>query len=404
VQKLLISFLILLGLTAGASAGTTFLVFPLENQTKFKALSWVGEGVAIAISSELQAPGVETISWDERARFVEASDLPANTPLSRASMIRVGQRASADRIIFGSFSGTEDQLKIVIRVLNLKTLRSSGEKVANGPLVALPQNEHDLAWEILVDSRLQGVLTGESFRNRTRSVPNKTYTSFINCLSITDEEERSKALQKSLDTFKDLPQALFLLGAHYFQSGDCARAVQYLKPALKDPQNYLETQFMLGTCSLKQDNAAEAILAYNAFAGRSQSLEVLNNLGVAYLRKGDFPLAVQNLIEARKLAASDLTIGLNLAILRHMEGDEKAALTVLENLIQAHPEQGLVQYLYSLALAARGEQDKAASARDQAMRQGIDPEKMRHQDPRTWTRIFPAWNRRPGYTWLGEAK
>ncbi len=161
---------------------------------------------------------------------------------------------------------------------------------------------------------------------------------------------------------------------------------------------------MLGTCYLKLDNLAEAIQAYNAFAERAQALEVFNNLGVAYMRKGDFPLAVQNLIEARKLASSDVTVGLNLALLRHLEGDELSALSVLEEVVKAHPEQGMVQYLYSVALASRGEQKKAAAALDEAMRLGVDPEKLKRQDPKSWTRVFPTWNRRPGFTWVGEAK
>jgi len=404
VQKLLLSLLIVLGMAWPARAGTTYLVFQLENQTKQKTLSWIGEGLAVAISGALQAPGVETISWEERVRFIEASDLPPTTPLSRASMIRVAQSASADRMVFGSYTGTEDNLHIAIRVLNLKTLKTSGGKVANGSAAALPELENDLAWEILTDGNLRGALTREDFRSRTRAVPNKTFTSFINCLSITDEEERAKALQKLLDQNLELPQASFLLGAHYFQNADFAKAIQYLKTALKDPQSYLETQFMLGTCYLKLDNLAEAIQAYNSFNSRSQALEVLNNLGVAYLRRGDFPLAIQNLVEARKLARTDVTVGLNLALLRHMEGDELAALAVLDDLVKAHPEQGLIQYLYGMALTSRGAEAKAAAAFEEAVRQGIDPQKMLRQDLSTWTRIFPAWNRRPGFTWVGEAK
>jgi len=173
---------------------------------------------------------------------------------------------------------------------------------------------------------------------------------------------------------------------------------------LKDPQSFLENQFMLGTCYLRLDNLAEAIQAYYAFAARAQSLEVFNNLGVAYLRKGDFPQAVQNLIEARKLAGSDVTVGLNLALLRHLEGDELSALAILEDVVKAHPEQGMVQYLYSVALASRGEQQKAAAALEEAMRLGIEPEKLKRQDPKSWTRVFPTWNRRPGFTWVGETK
>jgi Flp pilus assembly protein TadD len=404
VQKLLLSLLIVLGMAGPATAATTYLVFPLENQTKQKTLAWIGEGLAVAISGALQAPGVETISWEERVRFVEASDLPPTTPLSLASMIRVAQRASADRMVFGSYTGTEDRLRISIRVLNLKTLKTSGEKLANGSAAALPQLENELAWEILTDDNLRGALTKEDFRNRTRAVPNKIFASFINCLSITDPDERAKALQKLLDQNLELPQASFLLGAHYFQNGDFSKAIPYLKTALKDPQSYLETQFMLGTAYLRLDNVAEAIQAYNSLLSRNQALEVFNNLGVAYLRKGDFPLAVQNLVEARKLARADVTVGLNLALLRHMEGDELAALSILEDLVKAHPEQGMIQYLYGTALTSRGEEAKAAAAFEEAVRQGIDPQKMLRQDLHTWTKIFPAWNRRPGFTWAGEAK
>jgi Flp pilus assembly protein TadD len=404
VQKLALLCFIVLALASSATAGTTFLVFPLENQSKLKALSWIGEGIALAVSGELQAPSVETISWEERARFIEASDLPSSMTLSRASMIRVAQRAAADRMVFGSYSGTGENLQVVIRVLNLKTLRTSGEISASGPASSLPQIENGIAWQILSDSGLTGALSQEDFRSRTRAVPNKTYSSFINCLAIADEEERAKALQKMLDLYRDLPQASFLLGAHYFQSGDFAKAVQHLKAALKDPQSFLDNQFMLGTCYLRLDNLAEAIQAYNAFTARAHALEVFNNLGVAYMRKGDFPLAVQNLIEARKLAGSDVTVGLNLALLRHLEGDELSALSILDDVVKAHPEQGMVQYLYSVALASRGEQQKAAAALEEAMRLGMDPEKLKRQDPQSWTRIFPMWNRRPGFAWVGEAK
>ncbi len=404
VQKLLLLCFIWLAPASTAAAGTTFLVFPLENLTKLKTLNWIGEGMALAISSELQTPGVETISWEERARFIEASDLPSGITLSRASMIRVAQKAAADRMIFGSYSGSETNLQVIIRVLNLKTMRTSGEISGSGPVSSLPQIENGMAWQILSDNGLAGALSQEDFRNRTRTVPNRTYSSFIDCLAIEDEEERAKALQKMLDQYHDLPQASFLLGAHYFQNGDFGKALQYLKQSLRDPQSYLENQFMLGTCYLRLDNLAEAIQAYNAFSARAQALEVFNNLGVAYLRKGDFPLAVQNLIEARKLAGSDVTVGLNLALLRHLEGDEVSSLAILEDVVKAHPEQGMVQYLYSIALTSRGEQQKAAAAFDEAMRLGVDPEKLKRQDPKSWTKIFPAWNRRPGFSWTGEGK
>lgn len=403
VQKLMLaSPLILIWLSVPAVAGTTFLMFPPENQSKVQGLAWIGEGLAIAISEELLAPDVETISWEERLRFIESSDLPPNTLLSRASMIRVAQKAAADQLVFGSYAGTRDNLHIVLRVLDLKSLRLSGEIAANGPMSALPQLENELAWVILSDMGLNGALSREDFRARSRTVPNGPYSSFISCLAVSDGAKRAKMLLKTVELYRNFPQASFLVGVYYFEKGDCVRAIQYLKPALKAAQSFLEAEFMLGTCYLKQDKPAEAVQAYNAVVKRCPALEVLNNLGVAYLRRGNYPLAAQNLVEACNLAKTDLTVGLNLAILRHLQGDEPAALAILNEMVKVHADQGMLQYLYSLALESRGDSRKAAVALDQAKKLGVDPEKVKRQDPRSWTQIFPTWTRRPVVTWGGK--
>jgi len=358
------------------------------------ALSWIGEGIALALSEECQVPGVDTISWEERSRFIEASDLPPNVPLSRASMIRIAQRIGADFMVFGQYSGTEDGLRIELRVLDVRHFKVGGPVVANGPAAALPQLENELAWILLSGGGRNGAVTREAFRARTRVIPNAAYAGFIDCLAVSDEGERTRLLLKSIESHRDFPQASFQLGARYFQAGDCGKAIQYLKPALREMQDYVETQFMLGTCFLRQDNLGEAIQAYNAVAARSPALEVFNNLGVAYLRRGDLPLAIQNLLQAHELARNDLTVGLNLAILRQFQGDQPAALAVLEELIKSHPEQGMLHYLSGVLLDSGGASERAAAAIDQAQKLGINPETMKRQDPRSWTRIFPSWLRR----------
>jgi tetratricopeptide (TPR) repeat protein len=256
---------------------------------------------------------------------------------------------------------------------------------------------------VLSDSRNTGVFKRADFQARTRTVPNKVYASYLEALAAGDDVERIDILLKTVDLYRDFPQASFQLGYYYYQKGDIARAIQYLKPALHEAQDFLEAQFMLGTCFLKQDNLMEAIASYNAFLARKPALEAYNNIGVAYLRRGDYPLAVQNLIEARKFARDDLTVALNLALLRHVDGDEPAALVLLEELVKTHADQGMVHYLYSVALAARGETQKAQAAAAQAVKLGIDAEKMKNQDPRGWAWIFPSWTRRPAGAGPGGA-
>jgi tetratricopeptide (TPR) repeat protein len=403
-MQLFALFMVLIGAGAPASADTAILIFPPENLTKARTLSWIAEGLAVALSEECQVPGIETVSWEERIRSVEASDLPPNSVLSRASMIRVAQRLAVDRIVFGSYSGSEESLRIELRMLDLKSMRLSGPIVANGSAAALPQLENELAWVILSAVGRTGAISRESYRARTRTIPNKTYAHFIGCLGIADEAERVQELLKAVEMFRDFPQASYFIGVHFFQAADCTKAIQYLKPALREVQYYAETQFMLGTCNLKQDNPGEAIQAYNAFLARRRALEVLNNVGVAHLRRGDYALAVQNLVEARNLASTDLTIGLNLGVLRHLQRDEAAMMSLVEELLKAHPEQGILQFLYGTALAGLGQTERSEVAFEQARSLGIDVAEMKRQNPLSWTRIFPVWIRRPESPWLRESR
>ena len=379
-----------------AAADTAYLVFPLENLTKDSALAWVGEGIAVAISEECRVPGVDTVSWQERVRFTESADLPPNLTLSRASMIRVAQRAGVDRLVYGSYSGAEESLHLSLRMLDLKSMKLSGEITADGPVSALPQLENELSWLILSDGGLNGALTRADFKARTRTVPDKAYAYFIRCLAVTDESERFNLLQKALEQHRDFPQAAFLLGAYSYRSGDCAKAVQHLKTAVRGRQNFLEAEFMLGTCHLRQNNPDEAIPAFTTIVERGYpAAEVLNNLGVAYLRSDEYALAAQNLVEARRVAkADDLTVGINLVVLRHLQGDGAAMLALLEELVKAHPEQGMLQYLYARVLDSQGLGERAAAARESAAKLGIVADELARQDPHTWTRLYTAWTRR----------
>jgi len=377
---------------------TTFVIFPPENQSKAPELSWVGEGLAIAISEEMEMADVETLTWEEKVRFEESIDLPMNAPLSQASMIRVAQKAVADRLVFGSYSGTRDNLQISLRVLDLKSLKLGGEHVANGPVTALPQLENELAWVLLAETGSDRKLSREEFRARTRAVPNEQFSAFVGCLSVGDEAGRAKQLQKVIEQYRDFPQASFLLGAYYFDLGDWARSLQVLKPALQGAQNILETEFMLGTCYLRLEDPSNAVEAYNSLLVRSQSLEAYNNLGVAYLRKGDFPRAIKALAQARVFSESNISVALNLAIANRLQGDAAAALAVLDQAAAAHPDQGMIQYLYGLTLNERGESEKAARALDAAQKLGIDAEKLRRQEPRAWTQVFVSWTHRPVVT------
>jgi tetratricopeptide (TPR) repeat protein len=387
--------LILLALLS-APGGASIMLFPLENGAG-QPLAWVGEAVALSVGEQMRIPGVDVIGRDERLEYLQRADLPSGLQLSNASMIRVGQIAEVDYIVTGRYSGTEDRLDIRLQVIDLKTMRKGGTISATGPLNMLPQMENSLAYDIIANSGLDKTLARDRFRERTRKVPNNAYAQFVESLQVANEEDQVLAIKRAVTLYPDFPEALFRLGRYYYEAGNCESAIRYLEAARRQG-GYLEGQFMLGVCYLKKDALAEAVRAYSTIAATNPSVAVLNNLGVAEVRQGDYALAVQHLLEANRLSRADPDVALNVAILRYLQGNMEAAESILEQIAAGHPYHPLVLYLLSRVLDARGQAERSASVLAEAKRIGAETEKLQTEDPRRWCHVSDTWDQRPRFS------
>jgi tetratricopeptide (TPR) repeat protein len=368
------------------------IIFPLQNQSKLSSLSWLNEGIAMSISEQIRSRSVKVVEREERNDLVEGMDLPPGAQISRASMIRVAQKTSADLIVMGEFTGDEQNLRIAVRFLDMKAMKLSGDMVANGPLPALPQVENTLAWLILSNTSLEKALSRERFQEKTRKVPNRPYAYFIQSFDAASDNERIQILLKAVGLYRDFPEAQFQLGSLYYRKGDCNSAMPHLMLGRSGESTHQENDFMSGTCYLQGEQLNQAIQSYSRVLAYSRSFEVLNNLAVAYLHKGDYALSVNFLLEARNLARTDPIVALNLAITRHAQGNDLAARNALEEALKTNPRNGMLQFLYSLTLRAQGEIDKAVTATNRAKSLGINVEKLQTEDPKSWARIFTIWD------------
>ncbi len=382
---------LLLGTAAAHAADLGLIVFPLDGASARSLPSWLGEGIAVSISEQLNTRGIKVLDRAERVELVESLDLPPGARLSHGSMIRVAQRASADLVIMGTYRGTEKNLRISVRALDMKTLKLSGEMSANGPMSALPQMENELAWLILTNMGLGQATSREKFQERTRKAPNSAYAYYIESFDSASEDDQLHLLLKAIQAYRDYPEAQFRLGHLYFHKGDCGSAIPHLILGRSNAGTHLESEFMCGTCFIQGDQPLEAIQAFSHILQVSRPFQVLNNLGVAYLRKGDNALALNTLAEARNLAHNDSTVSLNLAIARHLQGNDLAARSIIEEAIKAHPKSGMLQFMLGFLLKAQGESEKAAIATGKAKSLGINVEKLETEDPRTWSRLISSW-------------
>ncbi len=371
------------------------LVFPPENLSKISSLAWIGEGLAAALCSEMAVPGVNVIGRAERIQLVESADLPPRASLSRASMIRVGQIASANLVVMGTYSGTADKLRVILNAFDLRTMKLSGDVATDGPLAALADMENELAWNLLSNAGLSTGYSREKFKERTRTIPNPAYSYYVRSLEASKESDQFNLLDEAVSAYREFPDAQFLLGRYYFEGGQCAKAIEHLELGRTANQPYVRGDFMLGNCYLEGNSLPEAIRCYSSLLEFARPIEALNNLGVAYLRKGDDALAVQSLLEARKQDETNSTVVVNLAIVRHLQANAAAARPPLEEALRAHPGNGLLHFMLGIVLLSLGDEEGAAGAFAKAQSLQIDVERLRGESPRLWSLTFTELDHGP---------
>ncbi len=248
--------------------------------------------------------------------------------------------------------------------------------------------ENELAWTILNNMGLEKSFSREKFQLKARKAPNQAYALFIESFSASNESSRLALLLKAVEMYHDFREAHLQLGSIYFQKGNCQKAMPHLNLGQTEANDNPESEFMRGTCYLQEDLPTKAIQNLSHVVASFRSFEALNNLGIAYMHKGEYDLAFSALLEARKLANSDSTAALNMAILLHLQRRYFAARNIVEEAVKLHPRDGMLQFLVGFLQQAQGEKEKAASAFSKAKSLGVNVEKLQAESPKTWTRAI----------------
>jgi Flp pilus assembly protein TadD/TolB-like protein len=365
------------------------IIFPFNNATGSKTLAWLSEGISESISKQICVGTVRSINRNERIELVENFDLPPVAQLSHASMIQVAQSLKAHYVVFGGYEGTNKNLKITVRILTVSNLKLSGEIVANGPLVALPQMENELAWLLLSNSGLGTDSSRDIFQQRMRIITNPAYAYYIESLTAFNETDKLDLLLKAVGASRDFPEAQLQIGSIYFRKQECAISMKHLLVGENiNTIAPIDSGFMLGTCHAHAGKYIEAITYLSQVLHSTRRFDVLNNLGVTYLQKGDDSLASDALSEAAVLSGKDSTVSLNLAIMKHIQGNDSGALAVIEGAVKTHPQNGMLHFLLGFLLRRQNQQEKADAAINKAKELGINVETFLQKNPRTWSRLL----------------
>lgn len=366
------------------------IIFPFYGTPQSESIAWVGKGIAASLSRQLRGPMINVMDSALVEELMETLGFLRGIQPSRGSMISIAQQASADLAVMGSFEGTEKNLSVSVRVLHMEALRLSGGIAANGPLAALPQVENELAWQILAEIGAEKSLSRETFYARTRQIPNSAFALYIQSLDAPSENGRRHMLLKALDIFGAFPEAEFQLGMHYYRKSDCKNALQHLLSAGAEEDGSTVGTFTIGTCHLQMQQLPLAIETYSRILQNSRPYEVLNNLGIAHLRRGENLPALNAFNEAHTLSPNEPAISLNLSIALQIEGNASRARSIVEGAIKANPQNGMLHFMLGFLIRDQGEEENAEKALQEAANLGVHTKQLLEQDPKAWLQLFPA--------------
>lgn len=330
----------------------TWLVVPFSNQTQKPALDWIGESIAESISEALTREGLLVVNRESRKEGEARMALRANTPWTRASMLKLASALDADHLVFGNYEVILAQdpaamgtLKIAAESINVRDFRRSGAFSESGPLEELASLQSHLSWQVLKNSVPKSAPGEEQFRLARTNIRVDAVENYVRGLLASSPESQERLFQQALKLDTRYSQAAFqygrlLLRKNNFQSA----ALQLEKVQTWDP-HYREANFLLGLVKFRQNDFRAAEAAFQRVSREVPLSEVLNNLGIAQLRLG-MTEALENLRRALEGDDKDPVYHFNLGVALLLRGSFTEAATQFRATLDRDPgDQDATKFL-----------------------------------------------------------
>ncbi|HZM88558.1 MAG TPA: tetratricopeptide repeat protein [Blastocatellia bacterium] len=376
-QAILACGLLLVSSLAVEAASTdTIVTMPFENLSGRTEYNWVGESFAAALADLFDKPGLVAIRPDERNVAYKQEGLPPTAILTRATMIKIAERAGASLVVMGTYriagEGRESTIAITGRVVDIREGRLVGKEYnRGGPLVDLQKLQGDLAYEILYQHNQALPFSRDQITTDATIAPIGAFENFIKGTLTRDRDARIGFLDRAIKEYAEKTKlqyiaAIFELGRIRFEAAEYKEALEQL--VLVDGKNprYDEAQFYVGVAQDALGQTEAALGTLKNLAARLPLFEVYNNIGVLLIKKKQHKDAIDHLKPAAEAAPRDTDTLFNLGYAYWLAQDNANAAATLKIETRLRASDGEAFYLLSKALAAANDQPGATVASDQA--------------------------------------
>ncbi len=323
-------YFFLLSIFLSAVNAQTVLVLPFSNLSESQNLDWIGESIAETIRESLPGEGVQALDREIRQEAYHRLSLRSSARLTKASVIRLGQVADADAVVFGSFEAqTNAELTITGNILDLRQMKPGPEAKVSGALEDLGELQLRLAWKVLTGLSAPGAAPSEEqFRQRRRLVRLDAMENYIRGLAATDLDQKHRFFTQASRLDPEFSQPCYQLGRLRLDNRDYRVAAGWFERVSASDPRYREATFFLGLSRYHLGDYRAALAAFQAVLQKIQAPAVWNNAGAAQSR-------------------------LNLP---------EAALESFEHALEAEPGNPVYNFNVGYALWRLGEYDEAAES------------------------------------------
>jgi tetratricopeptide (TPR) repeat protein len=357
---------------AAAAAGQSpsrVLVMPFENARHQAAVHWLGEAAAVLLAEELNARGIPAITRSQRARVFEQLHLPAAAPLSRATLIKVGQMAGASEVIVGSFRVDGTQLMVGAHTIRIDVGRVQPDVVETAPLTELFSVFRRLAARMSPEAPARPAPSAAARQPTLRA-----FELYIKGLVAESAAAQATFLESAIKEYPAFDAAKIALWEVRHEQGDHAAALAAARGVPAGSPLSRRGRFHAGISLLELRRLDEAFGAFKALIdeappGDSAVAPLFNNLGVVQLRRGATPEAGTSsyyLTKAADADGGDPDYLFNLGYAYVIERNYQGAVYWLREALRRNPADADAHFALAGALQASGSAVEAARERDLA--------------------------------------
>ncbi len=348
------------------------MVVPFDNLSPEGTHGWVGDAIAETLSSHLRLVGHDVVSSEDWQELRRQEGIENGAPLTLAILVEIGKESGADRVVMGSFRGKDGRLEVTAQVIDVATGDKLGVIEDYGKLEDLVEIENQLAKNLL---RLEGGRVPEAHRlavERRKALPLEAYEDYVRAKIVDSATKRRELLESALAIYPDFADAALLLGQVLLEQYDLERALEVLSTIPPEDPAYRDAYFTMGVAYLEADQTRLAVEIFTRLSEQEKAACFLNNLAVAYFRRGELEEAVGTFREAAELEPSTEPYPFNMGWSAWRSERKHEARHWLTTATQIEPKDAEAFFLLSLIAADADDPDEAARQRGMAL--SLSPE------------------------------